>query len=112
MSSYPNPKMDEPTTILTIGRDGDITREWIFKDTDGNQIFHVTCFFNGYVNIDVRARDAKARVFHLSQGKDQLVATGQRDLDTALPEGFVRQIISVDCNHKKNQGPDNGLNLK
>jgi ribosomal protein L21E len=100
-------------TVIKCSKHNDTdNHEYILVDDYGNMLAVIQVFVGGYVNIDVRAKDAKARVFPLHRGdKGRLVAHHARALDVGVQGEAERNIISIDCNHPGDRPVDNGLNL-
>jgi len=99
------------TVIKCSKHNKEDNHEIILVDDHGNMLAVVQVFVGGYVNIDVRAKDAKARVFPLHDHDGRLVAHFARALPTEVSGDAVRNIISIDCNHPGDRPFDNGLNL-
>tara|TARA_R110002020_G_scaffold42704_5_gene124746 strand:+ start:521 stop:832 length:312 start_codon:yes stop_codon:yes gene_type:complete len=100
------------TFIECSAKESTTNNEYVLVDDHYNVLAVVQVFVGGYVNIDVRAKDAKARVFPLHRGdKGRLVAHMARALDVDVQGEAERNIISIDCNHPGDRQADNGLNL-
>tara|TARA_R100000329_G_scaffold144104_1_gene128597 strand:+ start:845 stop:1156 length:312 start_codon:yes stop_codon:yes gene_type:complete len=98
--------------VIKCSKHNKDNHEIILEDEHGNMLAVIQVFVGGYVNIDVRAKDAKARVFPLHRNrKGRLVAHHARALDVSVQGEAERNIVSIDCNHMGDRPADNGLNF-